>query len=80
MSINTADVVLSSREDANAVLDAMKQLLEAYEMVTVADFLELAGLSSTYSDSKVGWVNLINIQIQPVDGGFILALPPAKDV
>lgn len=80
MSLDTTEVVISSKEDAHKVLDTMKDLLKAYEIVTVADFLQLCGISSTYSDNKIGWVDLINIKVKPVNGGFILDLPAAKPV
>lgn len=74
----TEEVVFRSKEDALAVLDAMQTLLNAYEQVSLADFLELAGIPPVFADNKVGWVNLINIEAKPVKDGFVLSLPPAK--
>lgn len=78
--MKTDEIVLQSQEDAAQVLKAMNDLLNMYEQVTFADFLELAGLSSTFQDNKIGWVNLINIQIKPVKDGYILDLPAPKEL
>lgn len=78
--MDTTEIVLQSEEDARQVLDAMKSLLTQYEQVTLADLLELTGISSTFQDNKIGWVNLINIQIKSVKDGYILDLPPAKEL
>lgn len=78
--INTNEVVLESKEDAQAVLDAMHSLLEQYEQVTLADMLELVGIASSFADNKVGWVTLnLNAEIKEAEGGYILDLPePTK--
>lgn len=78
--MNTKEVVLQSQADAEAVLAAMKDILDKYEQVTLADMLELCGLSSTYADNKVGWVNLINIQVKNINSGYILDLPAPKEL
>lgn len=78
--IDTTEVVIQSEEDANTVLDTMKQLLETYEVVTLGDFLNLTGIASTYTDEKSGWTNLTDAKVKPVDGGFIVAFPPTEQV
>jgi hypothetical protein len=78
--IKTAEVIFQSQEDAEAVLTAMKQLLDQYEQVTQADFLELSGLSSTFADDKVGWVGLTAVQVKSINSGYILDLPAPKEL
>lgn len=79
--IKTSEVVLQSKEDAQAVLDAMYALLEQYEQVTLADMLELCGIASVFSDNKVGWTELnLNVEIKEAKDGYILNLPAPKEL
>lgn len=78
MSIDTTDIVIPSKADAEAVQDALLKLLDRYEVVTLADYLDLVGLSSTFSDARIGWTELNDILIQPLKGGFVLFLPEPK--
>lgn len=80
MSVSVDEVVLESEEDALAVLENMKLLLNQYEQVTLADFLELCGISSRFGDHKVGWTRLINIKVNEAKGGFLLDLPAPKEL
>lgn len=43
---------------ANACLNRMHCILKTYDIVTVADALDLCGLSGQYSDNNYGWTNL----------------------
>lgn len=78
--MNSSEIVIQTEREAYAVLDAMKSLLGQYEVVTFADFLELVGIASTFADNKIGWDGLKTASVKPVDGGFILDLPPTKQV
>jgi len=78
--LSVVNVILASEEDANVVRDALRKLLNLYEVVTVADYLELVGSSSsTFADQKVGWTELGDIPIaRTKDAGFVLDLPEPK--
>lgn len=79
--INTSEVILQSKEDAQSVLDAMHSLLEQYEQVTLADMLELCGIASNYFHTKFGWTELnLNVEIKEVKDGYILDLPAPKEL
>lgn len=69
------DIVLSSRADAERVLDAMDNIINEYDAVSVADLCELVGVQSNYTDNKYGWTNLRNADVQRVRDGYILRLP-----
>lgn len=74
------DIVLSSEEDAENVLDVLRKLLDRYEQATVADYLELVGISSSFTDTKVGWTDLTNVSIKSVKDGFFLELPNPESI
>lgn len=71
------NVVYTTKEDAEQVLEAMRDLLNQYEQVTVADFLELSGIASKFSDNQIGWTDLADVSIKK-DKGYILQLPQAQ--
>jgi hypothetical protein len=76
-------VTLTSEADAEAVKKAMLDLANRYGGVTLADYLELVGRTSSYVDEKVGWPlsEVVNIEIKQVsDDEFLLDLPEPKPV
>lgn len=46
------------------VLEHMKQLLETYGNVTVADFYDLVGLIPNSEDTERGWTKLENVKVE----------------
>lgn len=75
------DVIFPTRADAHAVLSGMFELLGEFEIVSISDFLELAGISgNNYMDHKFGWTDLRGVQVHRDRGGFILGLPPAEQI
>lgn len=46
------------------VLNHMKQLLETYGNVTIADFYDLVGLTPDSEDTKRGWTKLENVKVE----------------
>ena len=58
------DVILSSRADAEAVLDTLNDTIDRYGYATVADLYEYSGLRCTYPQSKYGWSDIRDADIQ----------------
>ena len=69
---------MATHSFAHNVLIAMEELLEQYEMVSLGDFRELAGVSGSFTDQSVGWTDLGSVSIKEENGGFILDLPEPK--
>lgn len=73
---NFDDIVISSRREAQEVLDQMFTALSQYGEVSVADLYVLTGIRSDHTDHKWGWRNLQGANVLPVrSGGFLLDLP-----
>lgn len=72
--------ILSSREEAELVLERMNDIIENYEIASVADLNELIGLPSTHVDNKWGWMFLGNVQIRQIREGFLIDFPPAEPI
>ena len=69
------DIILASRIEADEVIDRLYDLLSQYEVVTVADFYELLGISPKYTDENWGWTDLRGATARRVRTGFMLDLP-----
>ena len=76
------DYIFESRSDAEIVLVEMRELLDQYQQVTVADYLDILrdkGISvqrSVHTDNKFGWVDLSEVEpMRARGGGYFLDLP-----
>jgi hypothetical protein len=72
------EVLLASREEADDLLQAMYEIFDQYNAVTVSEFLELAGLPDEYTDQNYGWQNLRDVQVRRVRDGYVIELPMPK--
>lgn len=70
-----SDVVLESRMDAEEVLSSLVELIDTYDVATVADFYSSVGLEGEWSDNKFGWDNLSSAEVKRIREGYILVLP-----
>ncbi len=74
------DLTFDSGEVAEAVLDALKAVVEAYGLATVSDYRQLANLSVTHEDYKRGWTDLDEARVIYSKGEFMIDLPLVKVV
>lgn len=77
------EVILPTRVEADEVLTSMFDLLDKYEVATVADLYQLVGVTSKYTDDKWGWTDLRGSGVTRTrGGGYLLDLPepePLRD-
>lgn len=53
------DVIFDTRGDAEAVLDAMNEIISQYGTVSVSDFYDLARVANeNYTMNRYGWTNI----------------------
>ena len=70
------EIVFMSRGDAEAVKYRMEEIINQYQIVRVADYLELSGRSVSYTDNNYGWTSLDSVRIiRDRSGGYYLDLP-----
>ena len=74
------DIVLSSRGEAEDVLDRMEEIIDTYKLVTVADLFDLVGVTGNYTDNKYGWTNIRNAEIVRVRDGYMIKMPRAVPI
>ena len=72
---NFDEVVFSDRAEADLVLERLMDLIDAYGVATVADFYDLAGISTDPPDNDWGWERLGGAAIRRIRAGYILDLP-----
>jgi hypothetical protein len=74
-----ADIILSSRAEAEMVVESMMDILSHYEVVSLADMYTLVGLPTSFVDNNWGWKSLNDVQVRQVGGrGYIIEFPPVE--
>lgn len=69
---------LDNRGEAEEVLSQMDDLIDRYGTVSVADYCELIGVRSNYTDNNYGWSNIRSATVvRDRDGGWVIKLPRA---
>ena len=74
------DIVLTSRGEAQDVLDRMFELMDSYGLVRVADLYDLVGITGNYTDNKYGWTNIQSAEIVRVRDGYLIKMPKAMPI
>lgn len=77
---NRDDIILTSKEEAELVLQSMFDIVNQYEAVSVADLNELVGLPLSPIDNKWGWTYLAGAAVRQVREGYLLDLPAAEPI
>jgi hypothetical protein len=73
-----SDIIMSTNQEANEVLDGLTDILDKYPPATVSDLYDLVGLTSTYKDTKLGWSDINGTTIERTRNGYLLNLPAPK--
>lgn len=76
------EIILTSRVEAEEVIDRLEDLADRYEAASVADLYGLVGINGNYTDDKWGW-NLTDIRMASVSrarNGYLLNLPKPEPI
>lgn len=72
------NVIFDTRGDAEAVLDAMNDIISQYGTVSVSDFYDLARVpNDNFTMNKYGWTNIGGATAVRIREGYVLKLPRA---
>lgn len=74
-SLEPDDIILYTRQEANAVLDELDWTIRKYGQASVADLYDAVGVTSDWTDNRYGWTSLMGAGVRPVREGFLLILP-----
>ncbi len=75
------ELIFPTRGDAEAVLDAMNEIISQYGVVSIMDLYDLANVSmDNYAANKYGWTNISGCKVIRVRDGYVLNLPRALPI
>jgi hypothetical protein len=77
---NFNDIIISSRAEAEDVIDNLRNLVSQFDVATVADLYDLVGLTGEFTDNKWGWTDLRSAAVRAVRGGYMLQLPRTQSI
>lgn len=78
---NFDDIVISSLNEANEVIDRLFDVLARYGQVQVAQLYALTGIEPSHVDQKWGWTNLKGAKaVRLRNGTFLLDLPAPEEL
>lgn len=80
MRKESMDLVLASKEEAEAVVEKLIDIIDKYEVVSWADLCEIVGLPSSHVDNKWGWTYLTNVDIRQTRDGYLIDLPALEAI
>lgn len=72
------DLVFNSRAEAELVIDKMREQMQDYGAVTIANLYDLAGVTqmSRFTDVQFGWVDMRGVSPSGTPrSGYIINLP-----
>lgn len=74
------EYIIEERFDAAHVLTTLTENADAYDSVSVADYYDLIGVPSQYTDNTYGWTidSITQASIVPVRGGYIIKFPAVE--
>ena len=74
------DYIIPDRNECLQVLDNLMEQADAYDTVSIADYYDLIGVETQYTDNTYGWTvdEIHKAQMLPTRGGFIIKLPAAR--
>lgn len=74
------EYVIADRYDAAHVLTTLTESADMYDSVSVADYYDLIGVPSQYTDNNHGWTidSISRASIIPVRGGYAIKFPPVE--
>ena len=77
---NFGEVILSSRGEAEHVLDSLTALIDEYGVATVSDLYDLVGITGNFTDDKWGWYDLRGSAVSRIREGFLINLPQTQPI
>lgn len=72
------NVIISYREDAEIIVDTLKQRIRDYDFATIADLFQLIDADSEFTDNNWGWDDERDIGIRRVSSGYLIDVAEAR--
>lgn len=77
---NYDDLVFDSRGSAETVLTRMREAVQEYRLISVADMYDMAGLAAPWTSARYGWTAtaLEHAEVTRNPEGYVIKLPKAS--
>lgn len=74
------EYIINGRNDASHVLISLTEHANSYGTVSVADYYDLIGIASEFTDNNYGWSaeGMARATIQPIRNGYVIKFPPVE--
>ena len=74
------EFLIGDRHDATNVLASLIEYADNYNAVSVADYYDMIGVHSEFTDNSYGWTmdSITRASVVPVRGGFVIKFPPVE--
>ncbi len=69
------DIILNTRREAQNALEELDYMIHKYGQASIADYYDIVGITSEFTDNKYGWTSLRGASIRPIRDGFLIVLP-----
>lgn len=69
------EILLSSRAEADDVIEKLYELTSQYGQATVSDLYDLVGITPQFTDEKWGWLTMQGSDVRRTRDGYVLILP-----
>lgn len=74
------NIWVPTRAEASEVLDTLAELIDVYEVATVADLYELVGMTADFTYEKFGWVSMHGFDVRRAKDGYVIVVPAAVEI
>lgn len=74
------DIILGTKEEAERVVEQLIDIIDKYDVVSLADLYEMLGLPQSHTDNKWGWTYLTNTEIRQTRDGYLIDLPQMEAI
>jgi hypothetical protein len=74
------ELIIQNRYDAERIVERLIDIVDKYEVASLADYYDLAGLSSSHTDNKWGWTTFNSAEIRQTRDGYVIDLPPIEAI
>lgn len=72
------DIILDTRREAQNVLEELDYMIHKYGQASIADFYDIVGVTSDFTDNQYGWTSIRDAGIRPVRDGYLIILPRTR--
>lgn len=74
--VSVVEYAFPSVKSFTRALESIHECTERFGCITLSDWKDIVGEPSSYDESRIGWDNIIDMQIEVTGNGYTLIMPP----